>query len=368
MDKCRQILKQTQEQDLTMFFAKPVDTVALNLPTYHQIISRPMDLGTIEKKLDAKEISSPEEFGKLVRLVFENAMAFNIEPTHPVHAAARSLLINFNQKFRDIERTMEGIRRFNKPSEAEAARIKKEREEETKSKKKGDKKRRKPGQGGISKKARLEEAQSMAQANAAAMAQLVGSAPSTATSQGSVTRAEFNMLLQMIQQLQGQVVRTLNAVATLSPAVEPDDVMSASASGVDNDSIFTPQIEPARGPNKKGKKKAPTPKAAPRTVNVEEQKPLSFKEQEDLTLAINELPQDRLQAVIEIIRESTHLGDEEEIDLEIDQLDTATQRKLLRYVNQVSYARPRKQRVSFKGMSFLEPAAHLSLPLRMLAC
>jgi len=62
--------------------------------------------------------------------------------------------------------------------------------------------------------------------------------------------------------------------------------------------------------------------------------PLSLVEQQDLTEAINNMNQDKLQTVIDIIRESDALNeDEDEIDLEIDQLDTTTQRKLQRFVN-----------------------------------
>ncbi len=33
-------------------FLTPVDTVKLNIPDYFMIIKRPMDLGTIKKRLD----------------------------------------------------------------------------------------------------------------------------------------------------------------------------------------------------------------------------------------------------------------------------------------------------------------------------
>jgi len=47
--------------------------------------------------------------------------------------------------------------------------------------------------------------------------------------------------------------------------------------------------------------------------------------------------------VIQIIREAAKLtGEEDEIDLEIDQLDTSTQRKLLRYVTK--YVKPKRQK------------------------
>merc|ERR1712157_13624 len=49
--------------------------------------------------------------------------------------------------------------------------------------------------------------------------------------------------------------------------------------------------------------------------------------------AINKLPDETLPFVIDIIRESADLNaDEEEIDVEIDKIDTATQRKLQKFV------------------------------------
>lgn len=68
-------------------------------------------------------------------------------------------------------------------------------------------------------------------------------------------------------------------------------------------------------------------------VVSDEEKPLTLKEQEDLTEAINSINPDKLETIIQIIRESANLNDdEEEIDLEIDQLNTSTQRKLQRFV------------------------------------
>ena len=346
MDKCNQVLRVVLEKDIAngAFFREPVDPMALGIPTYHQVISEPMDLGTIQRKMDKGEISSPEEFGRLVRLVFENAMTFNIDPGHAVHQAGRNLLILFNQKFRDIERAVDNIRRNYKPSEAELKRKEKEEAKRLKRKAKEERKNK------SAKKARLDEAQAMAAANASAMAAVVAAAPSNSSPGGSITRSEFNMLLQMIQQLQGQVVQTHTLLANLSPSNEHDDAASIAASVMsEGDSVFVPPSEviSSRPPASKGKTKkkgdavAKADKAAP-AFAMEEDKPLTLKEQEALTETINLLPEERLPGVIQIIRESTHLnGDEDEIDLEIDQLDTATQRKLQRYVLQVRLARLR---------------------------
>lgn len=69
-----------------------------------------------------------------------------------------------------------------------------------------------------------------------------------------------------------------------------------------------------------------------------EEECLTLDEQQQLTDDINHMNEDKLQTIIDIIRESAALNeDEDEIDLEIDQLDTATQRKLQRFVFKVCY-------------------------------
>lgn len=342
MERCSQVLQYIHEKDVAhgAFFREPVDPVALGIPTYHQVIKEPMDLGTVQRKMDKGEITTPEEFGRLVRLIFENAMTFNVDPGHAVHQAGRNLLILFNQKFRDLERTVGQIRRTYKPSEAELKRKEKEEAKKLKRKAKEEKKQR------SAKKIRLDEAQAMAAANASSMAAVVAAAPTNSAPGGSITRAEFNMLLQVIQQLQGQIVQTHTLLANLSSSKEPDDTGSVSASLMsEGDSVFVPPTEvsasrPSAG-KAKAKKKAETAAKATKAA-IEEQKPLTLKEQEALTETISNLDsQECLEGVIKIIRESsTYINaDDEEIDLEIDQLDTGTQRKLQRYVLQVRLAR-----------------------------
>jgi hypothetical protein len=63
--------------------------------------------------------------------------------------------------------------------------------------------------------------------------------------------------------------------------------------------------------------------------------PLSFEEQEALSEAINLLPDRLLPGAMQIIREDDFVNDDDvEVDLDIDQLDTKTQRRLLRFVMQ----------------------------------
>ncbi|GAX15314.1 hypothetical protein FisN_8Hh389 [Fistulifera solaris] len=316
MEKCSQILRIIREKDVELgaFFSEPVDPVALGIPTYFQIVKEPMDLRTIYRKMEANQVDSPEEFARLVRLVFENAMTFNIDPAHSVHQAARNLLVLFNQKFRDAERTIQNIRRSHGDE----------------LKKKDDKKRRR-GEELISlKQRRLEEAKAMSASNTSAIAALVAAAPIGNPS--NVTRSEFLKLIDVIQQLQQQVVQTHTALAELCPGDESDMKVSSLSAYPSTNSI--PQsITPAFDTKKKQVRRKSENAMAP-PVEVYDELPLTLEEQELLTETINELPPEHLGGVIQILREAAPVGaDEEEIDLDIDQLDNRTQRKLLAHVS-----------------------------------
>lgn len=342
MDKCNVLLRIIREKDVERgaFFSEPVDPVALGIPTYFDIIKEPMDLRTLHRRMEANEVKSPEEFARLCRLIFENAVMFNVDPTHSVHQAARNLLILFNQKYRDIERQVANLRRVGMSDDGKG--------------KKGEKKRKRGGNGAGAhgqddemsmKRRRLDEAHEMAKANSQAMTSLIGAAPPPSTSDVGVTRKEFNIMLGMIQTLQHQVVQTYTALAELSSDDPGSGGRSSSRSGLggyDNLAYAGSGDKGASASKKKAKKKseAPKPKRQPQpqqpVIIEDDSTPLTLQEQEFLTETIPELPPDNLHGVIQIIREAAKLtGEEDEIDLEIDQLDTSTQRKLLRYVTKV---------------------------------
>ena len=58
-------------------FMTAVDPVALNIPTYHSIIKKPMDFGTMKTKLDHGEYENAKEFEADARQVFQNCYRFN---------------------------------------------------------------------------------------------------------------------------------------------------------------------------------------------------------------------------------------------------------------------------------------------------
>uniref|UniRef100_A0AC35U1C7 Bromo domain-containing protein n=1 Tax=Rhabditophanes sp. KR3021 TaxID=114890 RepID=A0AC35U1C7_9BILA len=73
----REVIKNVVKQKSAWPFLKPVDTVKLNIPDYHTMIVKPMDLMTIEKRLKNKYYYSAEECMKDFNTVFANCYAFN---------------------------------------------------------------------------------------------------------------------------------------------------------------------------------------------------------------------------------------------------------------------------------------------------
>ena len=220
MDKCAQILKFMKEKDIATggFFGEPVDPVAQCIPTYHQIIKNPMDLGTVQTKLDTGDIDSPEEFARYVRLVFENAMKFNVDATHVVHLAARDLLILFNQKFRDVERMVEIFRKERKPTKAElkeAQRKQKEADRDRKRKEKEDRSKRKreisTSSEGDEKRTKLNEMQIAASANAKTLEILSGNV----SGDDNVSQNDFKMVVDTLKQMQEQMMQMLYSLCNV---------------------------------------------------------------------------------------------------------------------------------------------------------
>ncbi|KAH8051477.1 histone acetyltransferase [Aureococcus anophagefferens] len=85
------------------WFNVPVDAEGLGLPDYHDLIAEPMDLGTIKSRLASFQYSDVSSFARDVRLVFENATAYN-PPRNAVHAAAVAMSRDFDA---DLERALE---------------------------------------------------------------------------------------------------------------------------------------------------------------------------------------------------------------------------------------------------------------------
>jgi bromodomain-containing factor 1 len=74
---CGAIMRNLKKHRDAAPFLHPVDYIKLNVPDYPKVIKYPMDLTTVDKKLNTGEYDSVEEFINDIRLVFNNCYKFN---------------------------------------------------------------------------------------------------------------------------------------------------------------------------------------------------------------------------------------------------------------------------------------------------
>ncbi|XP_004293652.1 PREDICTED: transcription factor GTE8-like [Fragaria vesca subsp. vesca] len=96
--QCSTILNTLISHKDSWAFRTPVDPVELQIPDYFDVISSPMDLGTIKLKLDRNLYFGAGEFASDVRLTFSNAMLYN-PPGNPFHQMAKDLNTKFEMKW-----------------------------------------------------------------------------------------------------------------------------------------------------------------------------------------------------------------------------------------------------------------------------
>ncbi|KAF9579276.1 hypothetical protein BGW38_004527, partial [Lunasporangiospora selenospora] len=74
---CGSIIKQLKRHRDAAPFLLPVDPVALKIPDYPQIVKKPMDLSTAERKLNNIEYDTADEFVTDINLIFSNCYLYN---------------------------------------------------------------------------------------------------------------------------------------------------------------------------------------------------------------------------------------------------------------------------------------------------
>ncbi len=92
---CTAALKEMKKHPSSGLFLEPVDPVKYGIPDYFDIIKQPMDLGTVEAKLNALQYTTVADFESDVRLIFSNCILYN-GVDHPVSQQARELESLFN--------------------------------------------------------------------------------------------------------------------------------------------------------------------------------------------------------------------------------------------------------------------------------
>jgi hypothetical protein len=99
--KCTEVLKGLQTHTHGWVFNCPVDPVELGLPDYFLIIKKPMDLGTVQKKLESGTYHAIEDFRADVNLTFDNATAYN-EKGSVVYDMAKELKAKFEVDYKKM--------------------------------------------------------------------------------------------------------------------------------------------------------------------------------------------------------------------------------------------------------------------------
>uniref|UniRef100_J3MQ13 Bromo domain-containing protein n=2 Tax=Oryza brachyantha TaxID=4533 RepID=J3MQ13_ORYBR len=106
--QCSNLLTNLFKHQWSTPFVVPVDPVKLNIPDYFDIIKKPMDLGTIEKKLNAGMYSTPWDFAADMRLTFDNATTYN-PINNDVHSMAKTLRKIFETRWKFIEKKLPSL-------------------------------------------------------------------------------------------------------------------------------------------------------------------------------------------------------------------------------------------------------------------
>ncbi len=77
---CDEVVKELMKNkhwDANQWFMQPVDAVRDQVPDYHRVIKKPMDLGTMQAKLNSGEYNSAKEFESDFNLIIKNCRKFN---------------------------------------------------------------------------------------------------------------------------------------------------------------------------------------------------------------------------------------------------------------------------------------------------
>lgn len=99
---CRNLLERLMKHKYGWVFNKPVDVKGLGLKDYYTIIKHPMDLGTVKARLSKNLYKTPTEFGEDVRITFSNAMLYNPKG-QDAHIMAEELSKIFEDTWKKIE-------------------------------------------------------------------------------------------------------------------------------------------------------------------------------------------------------------------------------------------------------------------------
>ncbi|XP_041974160.1 bromodomain-containing protein 3-like isoform X2 [Aricia agestis] len=99
----KNVIKAVWKHKFAWPFHQPVDAKKLNLPDYHKIIKKPMDLGTIKKRLESNYYYSAQECIQDFNTMFTNCYVYN-KPGEDVVVMAQTLEKLFLNRIAQMEK------------------------------------------------------------------------------------------------------------------------------------------------------------------------------------------------------------------------------------------------------------------------
>ncbi|CAL7946911.1 unnamed protein product [Xylocopa violacea] len=395
LKSCNEILKELFSKKHSGYawpFYKPVDAELLGLHDYHDIIKKPMDLGTVKTKMDNREYKTAQEFASDVRLIFTNCYKYN-PPDHDVVAMARKLQDVFEMRYAKIpdepmasmvgmkgssssasssgsesssesddsdeERTQKlvALQQELKAMQEQMRKLVEESGKKKSKKKKPDKSKSRP---------MSNKSGSLVASHTGAMKELMkpsGGIPSVSDSVGasiaSVAMGAGD--LKMPGGMGGDLHHPAIAVgpnkthATGSMSHHLPTAANAKQKGKGRGpgkaaTTNTANKRPKANSRSAGtKKKNPNSQPAPITFDSEDEdnaKPMSYDEKRQLSLDINKLPGDKLGRVVHIIQSrepSLRDSNPDEIEIDFETLKPSTLRELENYVASCLRKKPHKK-------------------------
>ncbi|XWS10947.1 hypothetical protein CRYUN_Cryun38cG0042100 [Craigia yunnanensis] len=267
---CSNLLGKLMKHKFGWVFNKPVDVKGLGLHDYYSIVKHPMDLGTVKTRLNKNWYKSPREFAEDVRLTYSNAMLYNPKG-QDVHIMADTLSGIFEENWAAMESEYNLNRRFERSNDYSLS---------------TPTSRRIPA---------LAPAPAPAPASASAPAPVQAHAPLTLAPAPSPLPLE---------------ARTLERSESMTIPVDPK---SRAVDLTPTGRIAVPKTAKAKDPDKRD---------------------MTYEEKQKLSLNLQNLPSEKLDSIVQIIkkRNPALFVQEDEIEVDIDSVDPETLWELDRFV------------------------------------
>ncbi|GFN82764.1 hypothetical protein PoB_000927000, partial [Plakobranchus ocellatus] len=351
MRYCSSIVKELmtkKHQSYAWPFLKPVDAEALGLPDYYDIIKKPMDLGTVKKKMDERQYRTAGEFAEDVRQIFQNCYRYNAQDSD-VAKMGRKLQEVFEVKYARMPEeppqtdatppssVASGLTRGDEgsgmSSSGESSDNDSEEERERKLKD-------------------LQEQLAKVQEQLASLTK----EHVQRLKEKSESKTKKKKKKDKKDDVKKEIVDSINPppqvpVASLPPpALTKDTPKPKKKSKLKSPATKKPRnnsINRAGSNRKRSNAPPPGPPLVPTFDSDDEDnaKPMTYDEKRQLSLDINKLPGDKLGRVVHIIQSrepSLRDSNPDEIEIDFETLKPSTLRELEEYVMTCLKKKPRK--------------------------